>query len=195
MHSTTTLPEGYREIAHINLQKDKKTALKINIAGAVIMIALFVLAHFALVPITTIFNFDTSFASDIPRFAALILGYIAYIILHELTHAAVMKLMGGTKFGFGFTGIYAYAGSDKDYFSRAAYIAVALAPLIVWGIIFTVLLIVFPRDWFWVAWFWQVGNISGAAGDVYVTAKILKMPPDVLVMDTGVDMTFYSKER
>lgn len=131
MHSTTTLPEGFREIAHINLQKDKKTALKINVTAVALFAALFMLGHFAIQPIGTMFDDSVGFSTGILRWLVLILGYFAYIVLHELTHAAVMKLAGGTKFGFGFTGIYAYAGSDKDYFGRTAYIAVALAPLII----------------------------------------------------------------
>ncbi len=193
MHSTTTLPEGYQQTVHINLQEDKKTALRLNIGASALMIALFVLAHFAFVPITALFSSDSSLGFTILQFAVLAVGYIAYIVLHELTHAAVMKLSGANKMRFGFTGLYAYAGSEHDYFNKAAYIAIALAPLIVWGIVFTVLLIFVPTEWFWVVYFMQVGNIAGAAGDVYVTAKILRMPSDVLVMDTGVEMFFFSR--
>ena len=51
-----------------------------------------------------------------------------------------------------------------------------------------------PQDWFWVIWFWQIMNVSGAAGDVYVTVKLLRQPQDILVKDTGVAMTVYSAE-
>ena len=70
----------------------------------------------------------------------------------------------------------------------------ALAPLVVWTLVFAVLAFLVPRDWFWVVWFWQIMNVSGAAGDVYVTLKLLRRPQDILVKDTGVAMTVYSAE-
>ena len=42
-------------------------------------------------------------------------------------------------------------------------------------------------------WFLQAGNIGGAAGDVYVTARLWKLPETLLVRDTGVDMTVYDR--
>ena len=193
--SYTKLPEGYSQHAHINLQTDKKTALRVNIAAVIIMLAMFILAHFAIAPITTLFDPDADdLLPCLLRVGVLLLGYFAYIILHELTHAAVMKLFGAKKLRFGFTGLYAFAGSEEDYFDKLSYILVALAPLIVWGIIFTPALILIPRDWFWVVWFWQVGNIAGSAGDLYVVGRTAGMPSDILVRDTGVEMFVYSRQ-
>ena len=115
----------------------------------------------------------------------------AYIVLHELTHAVVMKAVGGGKVNFGFTGLYAFAGSREDYFDKTAYRCIALAPLVLWGIVFAAATVFVPRSWFWVVWFLQAGNIGGAAGDVYVTVKLWNKPASILVMDTGVDMTVF----
>jgi hypothetical protein len=52
-----------------------------------------------------------------------------------------------------------------------------------------------PLGWFWVVYLIQIANISGAAGDFFVTVKFLKMPRDILVQDYGVGMTVYSKEE
>ena len=189
MKAYQTLPEGYREILQINLQNDKKTALKINLGAAAVMILLFILGHF-IVPITAFFDFD-SLSTYLIQMSVMLLGYVVYMVLHELTHAAVMKAAGGGKVVFGFTGIYAFAGSKEDYFDKISYRYIALAPLVVWGIILGVLCAIVPRTWFWVVWFLQVGNIAGAAGDVYVTAKLWNYPNCILVRDTGVDMTIY----
>ena len=37
-----------------------------------------------------------------------------------------------------------------------------------------------------------VVQISGAAGDLFVTYRILTMPKDVLVLDTGMEMKFFA---
>ena len=186
-----SLPEGYREILQINLQKDKQAALKISIGGGIAMFILLVIGSL-IVPIRELFSMGFS-GNTLLKIGVLLLGYIAYIILHELTHAAVMKAVGGGKVVFGFTGLYAFAGSKEDFFDKAAYRYIALAPLVLWGIIFAVMSAAVPHGWFWVIWFLQAGNIGGAAGDVFVTVKLWKKPASILVMDTGVDMTVFDR--
>ncbi len=51
-----------------------------------------------------------------------------------------------------------------------------------------------PDEWFWIAYIIQIANISGAAGDLYVTARFTRLPKDILVRDSGVAMEVYSKE-
>ena len=41
--------------------------------------------------------------------------------------------------------------------------------------------------------FLQIGNLSGAAGDLFVTVKFAGMPKDILVQDSGVSMAVYSR--
>ena len=185
------LPENYQEIMQINLQKDKQTAQKVNVIAGIIMIALLIIGHL-IVPIKELFN-EEMFAASLLRLGALFLAYFAYIVLHELTHAVAMKAVGGGKVIFGFTVLYAFAGSREDYFDKTAYCCIALAPLVLWGIVFAVMTALVPRSWFWVVWFLQAGNIGGAAGDVFVTVKLWNKPASILVMDTGVDMTVYDR--
>lgn len=185
------LPENYQEIMQINLQKDKQTAQKVNVIAGIIMIALLIIGHL-IVPIKELFN-EEMFAASLLRLGVLFLAYFAYIVLHELTHAVAMKAVGGGKVIFGFTGLYAFAGSREDYFDKTAYRCIALAPLVLWGIVFAVMTALVPRSWFWVVWFLQAGNIGGAAGDVFVTVILWNKPASILVMDTGVDMTVYDR--
>lgn len=191
MKAYHVLPDGYEEKLQMNLQKDKKTAMKINI-WAFVLTFLLILAGNFIVPIYVFVEADTTLEFAL-RIGVLLLAYLAYIILHELTHAIVMRAVGGGKVKFGFTGLYAYAGSTEDYFDKSSYRCIALAPLVFWGIIFGILTVVVPPGWFWTAWFLQVGNIGGAAGDLYVTARLWKEPESILVRDTGLDMTVFDK--
>ncbi len=194
-HSCTQLPEGYGEILNVNLQKDKKTAVYINGAAAVIMIVMAAAAHFIVAPVTVLLDFDAEIKLFMARMIAIMAGYAVYIVLHELTHGAVMKFYGARKVRFGMTSLYAYAGSEADYFDRHAYIRIALAPLVLWGVIFAVLCAVVPVGWFWVVYFWQIGNVAGAAGDLYVTFRFFRLPSDILVKDTGIEMFVYSRQK
>lgn len=193
MRAYHSLLDGYREVLQINMQSDRKTALKINVGAGIVNVLVLVAGHF-IVPYTEFLNMSPVSAVFL-RFAVMIIAYIVYMAMHELTHAAVMKAVGGGKVVFGFTGLYAFAGSREDWFDKTAYRCIALAPLIVWGIIFGFLAFLVPRSWFWVVWFLQSGNIGGAAGDVYVTAKLWHMPDTILVRDTGVDMTVYGRQE
>ena len=197
MRAYGELPPGYREAERIDLQHDKKLALLLNGGAAAVTVLLGLAGHFLAVPVTEFFV--TSARADslweaLAPMLVMAVGMLLYIVLHELTHAAVMKACGGRQVRFGFTGLYAYAGSERDYFDRPAYIAISLAPLAVWGVIFTVLLVLAPREWFWVVWMWQICNVAGAAGDVYVACRTARRPRTMLTRDTGVEMTTYLSE-
>ena len=185
MKAQPTLPETYREIFSIHLQKDKRLALLVNVLALLITVVLFLPMLF-FVPFSTLFE-----GASLLKFLTLLFGYVLYLILHELVHGIAMKLCGTKKVKYGFTGMYAFAGSD-DYYSKGAYIFIALAPIVVWGIVFAILNIVVPQDWFWVIYLLQISNLSGAAGDLYVTFRFSKLPRDILVRDSGVSMQVFS---
>lgn len=189
MDTVQVLPENYKEVCSIDLQKNKKEALIVNGIGGAVSLAMYIIME-----IRKPFMVWISEMADkgllLPALAALILGTVIYVVLHEFTHGITMKCMGGKQVKYGFTGMYAFAGSSKDYFPKRQYICIALAPVVLWGIIFAVLQ-VFLRGWEWVVWFLQIMNIGGAAGDIYVTARVAGMSKTILVMDTGVSMTVY----
>ncbi|MBQ8159326.1 MAG: DUF3267 domain-containing protein [Clostridia bacterium] len=190
MHAMRTLPEGATLLRHIDMQKDKHT-MRLIAAIALVLAVVMLVPAMLVVPISTLFDMSEGMGAYALRFVTLIAGYIAYMVLHEGTHAAVMKLEGGGKVRFGFTGMYAYAGSEEDYFTRPGYFLIAMAPVVVWGILFGTANFLVPRTWFYVIYFLQIGNVSGAAGDLYMSFLMLKYREDLLVRDTGVEMHIY----
>lgn len=192
MNCFPELPDGYNEIFSINLQKDKKAALKVNGLALGIALILCIVGHF-IVPISALFDFNQGLGIYIIRFLVLLAGVIVYMLLHELVHGITMKHFGAQKIKYGFTGMYAFAGC-ADFFCKKPYIIIALAPVVVWGLVLLIINCFVSGPWFWVVYFIQVNNISGAAGDIYVTYKFSKMPEDILVRDVGVSMTVYSRQ-
>ena len=192
MKAVKNLPEGYKEIFTVNLQKDKKTAVLVNVLATVIAIALCVPMHFY-ISFFTLFDMEQGLGAYTLRFIVLLVLLVVYMVLHELVHGITMKLFGTKKIKYGFTGLYAFAGSD-DYYPKLPYIIIALAPVAVLGVVIAVINCFVPREWFWVVYFIQLMNISGAAGDMYVTAKFSRMPKDILVQDSGICMTVYSAQ-
>ena len=189
--SEQVLPENYKEIFSIDLQKDKKKAIFINALAFVIAIIMIVIASF-FIPITELFSFENGMLDYSLRFITIIVATVAYIILHELVHGVAMKICGTKKIKYGFTGMYAFAGSD-DFYYKKSYLFIALAPVVLWGIVLLVINFFVNANWFWVVYIVQISNISGAAGDFYVSAKFASLPDDILIKDHGVGMTVYSK--
>ena len=193
MKAVSQLPDGYREIYAIDLQKNKKLMLLVNLLAVLIGLAMAVPVHFY-IPITSLFNMEAVLGAYTARFAVLLALLVVYMILHELVHGIAMKMCGTKKIKYGFTGMYAFAGSD-DYYAKRPYILIALAPVVLWGVVLAVVNPFVPADWFWVVYLIQISNISGAAGDLYVTVKFSKLPKDILVKDYGVGMHVYAKEN
>lgn len=191
MKAVAALPDGYKEIYSIDLKKNKKMSLLVNLLALLIGIAMAVPMHF-IVPITTLFDMEEGLKDYTMRFAVLLVASVLYIILHEAVHGIAMKICGTKKVKYGFTGVYAFAGSD-DYYDKTAYIFIALAPVILWGVVFAIINPFVPTSWFWVVYMLQISNISGAAGDFFVSARFSRLPEDILVKDYGVGMTVYSE--
>lgn len=189
MKSVRALPEGYRELLSVDMKKDKKLAVLVNALSLLIAAVLGLPVHFFSIPFTSIgWGGQKAYLIHV---AVLFGGMFVYIILHELVHGIAMKLCGTKKVKYGFTGLYAFAGSD-DYYYKKPYIAIALAPIAVWGVILGIINALVPVEWFWVVYFIQLINLSGAAGDLYVTCKFAGLPKDILVRDYGVSMTVYA---
>jgi len=193
MRAVQQLPQGYVRILSIDLQKEKKLFLTVNLIGLVIMAVLTIPMLF-LVPIWALFDMSNGMGPYFVRFATLLVLSVVYMVLHELVHGITMKLCGTKHVKYGFTGAYAFAGSD-DYYDKKSYIIIALAPVILWGIALAIVTPLVPIPWFWVVYFIQSFNLSGAAGDLYVTVKFARPPADILVKDDGVRMEVFSRQQ
>ncbi len=190
MKAIGSLTQGYKEICSVDLQKNKKTAVFVNLL-ALIIAAILVVPMAFLVPLDTLFSFEKGIGVYFVKFGTLIVGIIVYMVLHELVHGIAMKICGTKKIKYGFTGMYAFAGSE-DYYNKKAYLFIALAPVVLWGVVLAIVTPFISYEWFWVVYLIQVNNLSGAAGDLFVTAKFSKLPKDILIKDYGVGMTVYS---
>lgn len=193
MKTQTVLPENYSKIFDIDLKENKKMAAIVNV-GAVAIAVVMVLVAMRFHSIGMLFEMSDGFGAYIARFVTVMLGSLAYIIIHELVHGFFMKRFSGIKPKYGYTFVYAYAGSEA-YFNKRDYIIIALSPIVILGIVIAIINALVPETWFWVIYFIQICNISGAAGDLYVTAKLLKQPADILVNDSGVAMQVYAPEK
>ncbi len=191
--TTRDLPREYREAEQIRLQSTKKEMILVN--GAAILVAIVMaIVGVLLTPVNTFFDTQSPLPSLL-RIGVMFVGTMVYLILHEAVHGLFMLFLGkGAKPRFGFKGIYACASSSA-YFNRLDYLVVLLSPIVIPGAILLVLNLLVPTAWFWVIYFIQIVNLSGAVGDVYVAIRILGMSDKLLVQESGTAMRFYLPKK
>lgn len=189
MKAIGVLPEDYGEIYSLNLQKDKRTAIIVNLLALAIAAVMAVSMNF-FVPVTSVFDMSGGIVRYFLRLVALIVLMVLYMVLHELVHGIAMKLCGTKRVKYGFTGLYAFAGSE-DYYDKKSYIFIALAPIVLWGTVLAAVNFFVPTEWFWIVYMIQLINISGAAGDLFAAVKFSRMPKNILIQDSGVSMRVF----
>ena len=189
MKAIGVLPEDYGEIYSLNLQKDKRAAIIVNLLALAIAAVMAVSMNF-FVHVASFFDMSGGIVRYFLRLAALIVLMVLYMVLHELVHGIAMKLCGTKRVKYGFTGLYAFAGSE-DYYDKKSYIFIALAPIVLWGTVLAAVNFFVPTEWFWIVYMIQLINISGAAGDLFAAVKFSRMPKNILIQDSGVSMRVF----
>lgn len=184
-YAETSLPENYELLRTIDLDKNQKEKTFVTILSLVLLVAVFVLGFVLRSPGAVMMG-----SIEMVMLAAL-LAFVVYLILHEAVHGVLMWYFSKKKPHFGISLQYAYAGSDA-YFRRVPYLIIALAPFVVWGLVFGIIALMLDNVWFWLFWFLEAGNASGAAGDLYVFSVVSGMPENILVQDDGISMRIYA---
>lgn len=181
---------GYKECTKIDLVKNKKEALLVNIYGIIIMVVMAVFIPLLIMGGIIEFNLETTFPLF---FIVLLISLILYIPLHEIVHGIVLKKYTDEKLSFGWKLVYAYCGSKEAVVDRKEYYAVALAPLLVFSVVFISLMVLNPS--LSLVWYvMEIMNVSGSVGDIYVSIKLRKEKSrDILITDSGTDMRFWSR--
>ena len=112
-----------------------------------------------------------------------IVGYFVILPIHEVIHGIMFAFWGGRPH-FGAKWPFAlYCGAKEQLFRRDQYLAVGLAPFIVItlaGIIFIVLSPMLASY----SLLAIIGNVSGAAGDLWVAERLRRVSSDTLIEDT-----------
>jgi hypothetical protein len=184
-YAETSLSENYELVRTIDLDKNQKEKNLVTILSLVLLVVVFVLGFALRAPGVVMAD-----SIEIVMLAALP-AFVVYLFLHEAVHGVFMWYFSKKKPHFGISLQYAYAGSDA-YFRRTPYLIIALAPFVIWGLVFGIVALMLDSIWFWLFWFLEAGNASGAAGDLYVFSVISKLPENILVQDDGISMRIYA---
>jgi hypothetical protein len=113
------------------------------------------------------------------------------VVLHEAAHGIVYWALTGRRPVFGFKGWYFYAAAPGWYFTRGQFLAAGLAPLVLVPLLALPVLAFAPALVALVATLGLTVNATGALGDLYLVARLLRQPRNVVVEDLPEGIAWY----
>jgi hypothetical protein len=204
MEAITQLPAGYVERDSIDLKKDTRFLVAMQIWGTLALLVTgwlfwvlmarvrpFSLEAFGLQESLPGGGFQINFTGTI--ILGLLAALVLMVLIHEAVHGFFFWLFTSRRPLFGFKIYYAYAAAPPGtYLTRAAYSVVGAAPLVLLTAAGVLLLPVVPLWLLPTLYFFLVGNASGSIGDIMILIWLLRMPSSTLIEDLGDGMIAYA---
>jgi hypothetical protein len=192
MKPTKSLPDSYRQDSILDLSKNKRLVVGLNVLGTIFLLIFGAI----LLRLVLLLRYADSHREFYGHFGlGLFLGVVGIsalsVILHELIHGAFFWHYTSEKARFGFKGLYAYAAAPEWFIPRQKHIIITLAPLI--GITTTglLLLLIVPTEVLPFLFFSVIVNLAGSIGDVVIVGWLLTKPQTAYVNDYGDGVSVY----
>ena len=190
--STQTLPVGYIRSGQIDLKKNKRLAIILNIGAFIVFIPMFyLLPGFTALVRPQITNFSGTIT--IGNMLGALGLTVVVLIIHEIIHGLFFWIFSHGRPVFALRTLYAYAGAPTWFFPKRQYANTALGPLVIIGAVGLLLLLLAPISWIPMIAFLVALNTGGAMGDLLVFIRLLKCSPTSFTNDTGDVVTFYER--
>ena len=191
--STKTLPEGYVQSGEINLIKNKRLAITMNIVALFVgIISFFLLSSFAAMVRPSLMNTSGTITAGV---VAVLLGAVVSLMtIHELIHGFFFWVFTRSRPAFALRLFYAYAGAPDWYIPTRQFMIVALGPLVIIGAVGMLLMLLVPESWVLLIAIMVALNTGGSVGDLVVFTRLFKLSPTSLANDTGDVITFYERQ-
>lgn len=181
--NTNILPQGYDARTTVDLKTDRKVAASIQVgfvAIAAVMVGLALILGFPL----------SSGFSPWVTVIVTIVACLFYMVVHELTHAGFLWLLSRMRPAVMLRIPYLAVGG-RGYLNTRSFLAVALAPVVIWGLVLMTLLVTLPPQFFFSVYVVTILNFAGSSGDYFQAYAIAKLPPTALIQDDGKVTTVY----
>jgi hypothetical protein len=192
MKPTKTLPPDYQTVYALDLVKNVRVALFLNLA---VLITFFIFGGVfsrisAQIRPEMAVGGEQSFLADV-NILSLVIAFIVMVLLHEGIHGFFFWVFTKERPNFGFKLLYAFAAAPEWYIPRNQFIWVGSSPLVLISIAGVALMPLFPISWISGLVFLLTFNAAGSMGDVYTIIKALTYPKDILINDQGESFTIY----
>jgi hypothetical protein len=197
MNATQQLPPSYQPVETIDVSKDRRLLVLLNIAGMVIMLLagwvfLMIAASLRGQAVMESLGWLTAHTGGwVLGIAAFLVLTVTYILVHEAFHGVFFWLFTHSRPKFAFRGAYAYAAAPGWFVRRNAYLLTALAPLVFMSLIGLLIIAFGPPAWIFPAWLVVMFNAGGATGDLWVAIRLLRRPARTYICDRGDAVSFF----
>lgn len=201
MQPTQTLPPDYAMSGTMDITKDQRLLIILNVLGLALLAAggwLFFVAIMALRPQDATSQFSVLFSATLLETLLLIGSVLALTVVHILIHEAIHGVCfwwytrNMPRFAFRWT--HAYAAAPAWYLPRNRYLVTALAPLVVISLAGLLLAWVVPPGWLLALWYVLTSNAGGSVGDLWVAVWLLRQPASCLANDRGDAVSLYNQQ-
>lgn len=196
--ATRTLPDGYTQTHEIDLAKNKRLSILLNIAGFMIFVLSFVLLGLFvrwvrpdLSTITFTMRGDLSALLLLP---GLLLLVALIMVVHELIHGLFFWVSTRSKPAYALRRAYAYAAAPDWFIPVRQYWMIGLAPLVLIDAIGILLILLAPAGWILTILLLVALNTGGSIGDMLITLRLLRLSPASLAKDTGDSVCFFEPD-
>jgi len=198
MSATRTLPAHYRNIGTLDVSRDQRLLLFLNLGGLLLMgIAGWLFFRFAAWLRPSDLSGDFQFSQDrspgavIALIAAILVLFVFHVVAHEAVHGLFFCLFTRSRPRFAFRWAYAYAAAPDWYIPRDLFFIITLAPFVLITLAGLLLIAFAPPAWILPTWFVITLNAGGAIGDLAVAAWLLRQPRTCFANDRGDAVTLY----
>ncbi len=187
------LPAGYSETLVIDAN-DKKQRMLLQVA-AIITVAALINVFFFIYALPRLDEIAADF--KIVKCICFIIAYPLYVVLHELTHGLVYKVLTRKKLAFGFKPPSAFCGVPDIYTYRFTSLLSLFAPLTVYSALFVFMFFIInePFSRAMILLLFAL-HLSGCSGDLYGIGLFLFRfkSPATLRRDFGPKQVYCTKD-
>ena len=178
-HDTSLIapPATYRYAGTIDLKRDRRAAVVVQVVFAVVTAGFVGAAVLLDIPLRGRWPSGVVVAVTLAT-------CLVYTWLHEATHGLLLTVLSGARSRYAVRLPYLTCGNDA-FVSRRAFLAIALGPLVLWGALLAALLAVAPADLHLTLYVLTGLNVAGSAGDLYQARVAADLPRNALLRDDG----------
>lgn len=189
------LPPGYILHRKIDLTKDRRLLIGLNVSGLILLFPFgWLFTRIAATVRPSDYSQSGSFFTypTIIYVLVIVIVISIFIILHEIVHGVFFWSVTRQSPKFGFKGAYAYAAAPGWFIPRNPYLLIGISPLMVISIIGICLLALLPVDLLFPIVIGLIFNAIGSVGDIYVVLWLLGRPSTDYIEDQGDAMSVFT---
>ena len=182
---TKTLPDHYNLDASLDLSKNMRALLVLNLVGLILFFFFGWVFWRLFAWLRPDFNQRNFVVGSFSGWVLFLLASVLVIVFHEIIHGVFFWIFLRDRPTFGFRGAYAFAAAPDWFIPRRQFAVIGLAPLLVITTVGLLALPLTPSNLLPASLFALTINAAGAVGDLFVVGWLFTKPPSVLVNDEG----------